>query len=210
MVMVKGQYRATPPSLQDTQWTDLQFDAAGNLKTTGTGTGGGNTVVSNVAEDGAIGSTSTTGVVSSFEARNAQKTAMSATGDKVNGVATMDGKQVVLLHSIPEVSWQYAALTGGIVSSVADVPLKAAIATYRNYLTNIHISHDTLSAVTEYVIKDGATVILRGKLQIAASEGFDIQFPTPLRGTANTALNFALITSVTGGVFVNAQGFSGV
>lgn len=110
--------------------------------------------------------------------------------------------------------WQYAAAAGGIVSSTADVALKAAgAAGVRNFLSSITINHDTLSAVSECVIKDGATVIWRGKLQTAATDVANgagtIRFNPPLRGTAATAMNFALLTSVTGGVFVNAQGYTG-
>lgn len=110
--------------------------------------------------------------------------------------------------------WQYAAAAGGIVSSTVDVALKAAGgAGVRNYISAMTINHDTLSAVTECVVKDGATVIWRGKLQTTATDVANgagtIKFDPPLRGTANTALNFALLTSVTGGVFVNAQGYTG-
>lgn len=107
--------------------------------------------------------------------------------------------------------WQYAAAAGGIVSSTADVALKAAgAAGVRNFLSSLTIQHDVLSAVTEFVIKDGATIIYRGKLQTPDNEvGVIINFPVPLRGTAATAMNFALLSSVTGGVFVNAQGYTG-
>lgn len=207
----KGTYNATPPTLTDGQKTDLQVDSAGSLKVAGAMTGSGNfSVVSTISEDGTIAASSTAGLIGAAQALNAQKTAMSTNGDKVNNIATMDGKQVIMPYSIGDLTWQYAGIASGIVSSTADTEIKAALATYRNYLTSISISHDTLSAVTEYVIKDGATVIYRGKLQVTATEGLVITFPNPLRGTANTALNFALLTSVTGGVYINAQGYTGV
>lgn len=167
-------------------------------------------VESALAEDVLL--TTQSAMPTALEARSTQKAAVTGSGRKVNAQGTMDGKQVVQLDSIPELQWAYAAVAGGIVSSVADVPIKAAGgATIRNYLKNIHISHDLLAAATEFVIKDGAaTVLFRGKLQAAATEGFDIQFPTPLRSSLNAALNFALITAVTGGVFVNAEGYTGL
>lgn len=163
-----------------------------------------------VAEDGVASGVNPVSI--GIEARNTQKAAMSATGDLVRAQATMDGKQVVVPDAIPELTWNYAALTGGIVSSVADVVLKAASgAGIRNYLRSIVIDHDVLGAATEFVIKDGATVIYRGKLQTPVQEGGgDYRFDPPLKSSANAALNFALITSVTGGVFVNASGFTGL
>lgn len=110
--------------------------------------------------------------------------------------------------------WNYPAASGGIVSSTADVAVKAAGgASVRNYVCGIDISHDTLSAATEAVLKDGATVLWRGRLQTAAADigngAGKITFSPCLRGTANTAVNFALITSVTGGVYVNVSGYIG-
>ena len=107
--------------------------------------------------------------------------------------------------------WQYAAAASGIVNTTTAVTVKtAAAAGVRNYITGITISHDLLSAVTELVIRDGAagTVIYREKLQTAANEGRNIVFPTPLKGTAATLLEVATLTAVTGGVYVNIQGYS--
>jgi hypothetical protein len=61
------------------------------------------------------------------------------------------------------------------------------------------------------VIRDGAagTVIWRGKLQTAAAEDKAIIFNLPLRGSPNTLLEVATLTAVTGGVFVNVQGYTG-
>lgn len=130
-----------------------------------------------------------------------------ATHDMARG----DTNGVAVQPALSANFWQYAAAAGGIVSSIADVVLKAAgAAGVRNFLSSLTINHDTLSAATECVIKDGATIIWRGKLQTAATDvAGTIRFNPPLRGTAATALNFALLTSVTGGVFVNAQGYTG-
>lgn len=59
---------------------------------------------------------------------------------------------------------------------------------------------------TEVVIKDGSTVIHRG-YAAAGGGGYSIDFPTPLRGTAATALNVACITTGSATV-VSASGFS--
>ena len=124
-----------------------------------------------------------------------------------------DANGTVVQPAISSTFWQYASPTVGIVSSTADVAIKtAAGAGVRNYVCAIDLGHDLLSAVTEIVVKDGATVLWRGKLQTPAvdSSGTAGRTFTPcLRGTANTAVNVALLSVVTGGVFVNTQGYTG-
>ena len=138
------------------------------------------------------------------------KVQLDSAGNLKTVASASDANGAVVQPALSATFWQYAAVTGGIVSSVADVALKAAAgAGVRNFISSMTIAHDTLGAVTEYMVEDGAVVIYRGKLQTAATEGITIPFNPPLRGTANTAINFALITSVTGGVFVNAQGYTG-
>ncbi|WBV43523.1 hypothetical protein [Pseudoroseomonas cervicalis] len=110
-------------------------------------------------------------------------------------------------YAIPEADWQYAAAAGGITTST-DVVLKAAAAAgIRNYVTSIDIRNAHATVATEVVIKDGATVIWRQLLPAAMLAPVEITFPTPLKGSAATALNLACVT--TGAqVYVNAQGFS--
>lgn len=145
-----------------------------------------------------------------LDARNAQKPAMSAAGDIVIAQSTLDGKLVAQPYAVPELTWQYAAAASGIVSSTADVAIKASAGVgLRNYLTSLQVSHDLLGGVSELVVKEGATVIFRKKLQTAAQEVENIVFPVPLRSATATALNVAMVSSVTGGVYVNAQGFTG-
>jgi hypothetical protein len=142
-----------------------------------------------------------------LEGRTSNKAAVTS-GSATRPIATAVGAQIVRPYSIPEADWSFAAGASGIVNSTADVALAAAAgAGLRNYLTGLQISHDTLGAVTEFVIKDGSAIIYRGKLQTAASETSRLEFPSPLKTSANTALNFTLLTSVTGGVYINAQGY---
>lgn len=125
-----------------------------------------------------------------------------------------DANGQVVQPGLSSTFWTYAAASGGIVSSTADVAIKAAGgANVRNYTCTLDISHDTLGAASEIVVKDGATVQWRGKLQTAATDisggAGKITFTPCLRGTANTAVNVAMITSTTGGVYVNATGYTG-
>lgn len=100
--------------------------------------------------------------------------------------------------SQPGSRWSYAAAASGIMNTTTAVTIKvAAGAGVRNYITDLQINTATLGAATEFVVRDGAagTVQWLGQL-----------FQTPLRGTANTLLEVATLTAVTGGVFFNAQG----
>lgn len=133
-----------------------------------------------------------------------------ATGDTADIITTLVGAQIQKPFSIPEADWFYAAAASGIDNSSADVVMKAAVAGLRNYLTAISIEHDLLGAAALLLVRDGTsgTILWRGRLQTPAKEGTLITFPTPLRGSVNTDLIVRTLTAVTGGVFVNAQGFT--
>lgn len=133
--------------------------------------------------------------------------AVVSSGRGIDLLATLIGALVAKPYSIPEADWQYAAAAGGITST-ADVALKAAAAAgIRNHVTSIDVRNAHATVATEVVVKDGATVVWRQLLPAAMAAPVAVAFPTPLRGTAATALNFACLT--TGAqVYVNAQGYS--
>lgn len=168
------------------------------------------TAVSSSGTEAAVGTNAADAVASSTNGtttRSFNYAYNGASWDRQRG----DTNGIVVQSALSSTFWSYAAAAGGIVSSTADVVLKAASgAGVRNFLKTLNISHDVLVSATEIVVKDGSTVIWRGKLQTTANEGLsEINFDPPLKGTANTALNVALLTSTTGGVFVNATGFTG-
>jgi hypothetical protein len=107
--------------------------------------------------------------------------------------------------------WSYAAANLGLVNTTTAVTIKAAAgAGVRNVITNLQLSSGPLGAATEVVIRDGAagTVLWRGWKPSTASVTA-INFDTPIRGSANTLLEVATLTAtVTGGVYVNAQGYT--
>jgi len=132
-----------------------------------------------------------------------------------SGGAVAGDANGLTVQSAPTAStWQYAAETGGITNTTTAVTIKAAAgAGVRNYLKSLNISHDTLGAATELAIRDGAggAVLWRGKLQTPANPALGLTFDPPLKGTANTLMEVVTLTaSVTGGVFVNATGYTGV
>ena len=146
-----------------------------------------------------------------LECRTSSKTSVS-NATQVRPIATVDGRQVIRLNSIPENEWVYAAASGGITNTTTAVTLVAAQAAgIRNYLTNLQLSSDALGAATEIAIRDGAggTVLWRGKIGTAGIAGVStIQFSDPLKSTAATLLEVVTLSaSVTGSVYVNAQGY---
>lgn len=128
-----------------------------------------------------------------------------ASGDVADVITTLVGAQIVKPFSIPEGDWVYAAAAGGIVNTT-DVAAKAAAgAGLRNYVTSFQFRNANAVA-TEFVIKDGATVIWRGYAAANMTAPEDVILNTPLKTTANTALNVACIT--TGAqLYFNAQGY---
>jgi hypothetical protein len=156
-------------------------------------------------------SAGTNPIVIGLECRTSSKTSVSNAA-LVRPIATTDGRLITRLNSIPENEWQYAAASGGITNTTTAVTLVAAQAAgIRNYLTSLQLSSDALGAATEIAIRDGAggTVLWRGKIGIAGIAGVsNIQFSDPLKSTAATLLEVVTLSaSVTGGVYVNAQGY---
>jgi hypothetical protein len=135
-------------------------------------------------------------------ARSSDMTAV-ANADRVNFVADLQGKQVTLPFALTEnyVQGATAAVTGTGDTSI----IAAAGAGIRNYITSFTIinSHATVSTVVE--IKDGSTVIWRG-YALAGGGGVSPTLPIPLKGTANTAINGACITTGAN-VYFSANGF---
>ena len=115
----------------------------------------------------------------------------------------------------PDKSWFYVPAVAGISNTTTAVTIKAAGgALIKNYITGIQVSTTAaLGAATVLAIRDGAagTVLWRLSLPTTINPaGWNITFPTPLVGTADTLLEVVTLTaSVTGAVYVNAQGYVG-
>lgn len=127
-----------------------------------------------------------------------------ASNDTADLVTTTVGALISKPYSIPEADWQYAAPSGGI-NVITDVVAKAAgAAGIRNYVTGLHLRNSSATA-TEFLVKDGATVIFRTHLPASMTFDVPVVFPTPLRGTAATALNIQC--SAVANVYANMQGY---
>ena len=128
-----------------------------------------------------------------------------ATGDTADLMTTLQGVLTVRPYTIPELEWSYASAAGGVINTTDVVLSAAAGAGLRRYIVSMGLSNNSATA-TEVVLKDGATIIWRGHLP-ANAPNLHIDFGTPLRTTANAALNFACITTAAA-VYVNAQGYT--
>lgn len=129
-----------------------------------------------------------------------------AAGDTADMITTLLGRQVVYPYALPGATWQYAGPTGGITDTADDEVKAAGAAGVRHYITHLDVINSDATVGTEVVIKDGSTVIHRG-YAAAGGGGYSIDFPTPLRGTAATAINAACITT-SSETRVNVSGFS--
>lgn len=87
-----------------------------------------------------------------------------------------------------------AAMTG-----TSDTAALAAVASYRAYIGSISCVNTSGSVASLFTLKDGATVKWTGFVNTTAlpSPVYTMTFPTPIRGTANTAVNFAMTTTAT-------------
>lgn len=138
------------------------------------------------------------------KALNVIPTAVSATGDVHDSIMTMHGAIIIKPYAIPEADWSFA--TAAAITVNTDTIVKAAgAAGIRNYVTGVQLQN-TGATATEVVVKDGSAVLWRGFLPATMPGIADINFATPLKGTAATAVNFACITTAAN-VYANVQGY---
>jgi hypothetical protein len=146
-----------------------------------------NTPVGNVAHDGVD---SGAPLKIGTRARSADITAVAA-DDRSDALSTLLGKLMVMPYALPGATVQGT----GNKTDTSDLALVAAPgAGIRTYITHITITNAHASVGTKVVLKDGSTIIWRGYAD-ALGGGVCTALPTPLRLTANTALNGAAITT---------------
>lgn len=106
---------------------------------------------------------------------------------------------------------EFFSTCGTATATTADVAMKAAAgAGVRNYVTGISCKNTSATTATSLDFKDGTTAIAAGgiaQMATASPGSFTMTFNTPLRGSANTAVNFATNVSTTS-VVCCATGFT--
>lgn len=92
-------------------------------------------------------------------------------------------------------TWQSCSSSN---TGTSDVAIKAAVASNRIYVTSISC-YNTSAVDSAITFKDGSTAIYVGAIAKQATNGggFTTVLPVPLKGTVNTALNFAMTTTAT-------------
>ena len=104
-----------------------------------------------------------------------------------------------------EYDWQYST-AGTPITTATTVALQAAGgANMRNYCTAIQYQN-TGTTATEIQILDGSTVVWDGYASASMSLPATIEFPTPIHGTAVTAMNLKVVTAGAN-LIVSAQGY---
>ncbi len=139
------------------------------------------------------------------EALSAER-AVVATTDVTKLVADLVGKLIVLPYANPE------NFLKGNTAAITDTTRTAVIAAQgagvRIYVTHIIVTNSHASVGTYVKIEDDTTEIYGG-YAASAGGGFSITLPTPLRLTANKALNVSCGTTGAN-VYVSASGYNGV
>lgn len=120
---------------------------------------------------------------------------------------------VAVLKATDLGQWSYSAAAAGIVNSVTAVTIAPAVVGMRTMLTSLQLSSEALGVATEVAIRNGAAgpVLWRFKIGTAGlAGGISVNFTAPLKGSVNTLLEVVTLTaSLTGGVYLNAQGTAG-
>lgn len=153
------------------------------------------------AEDG-VHATSDSGVMDLGVRYEALTAPASAAGDYAFKTVDDLGKTVSMPYAPPinQVQGTTAAMTATIDTSVIAAPG----ASIRIYLTNLTITNSHAAVGTLVNIKDGTTVI--DQIYVPALKTESIRYLTPLKLTANAALQAANVTTGSN-VFVTATGF---
>lgn len=203
--IAEGQYNTTLPTPAATDYVPAQTDPNGNLRnrlvlTTVSGADG----LANTNVGRALASTNqTTELAVQIVNMVYNGTTWDRQRGDTNGTLTQPG--------LSATHWSYAAKSGGISNTTTAVTIKASAGgALKNCITAIQITAGTLGADTEVAIRDGAAgpVLWRGFLGTAGGQ-LDIVFPVPIVGSAATLLEVVTLTAtVTGGVYVNVQGFT--
>lgn len=132
--------------------------------------------------------------------------ALASTEHLQNGaVFDADGRQVVV-QSNSTLSSAVSGVTAAITGTTDTSVIAAQGSGVRTYITSIVITNSHATTDTLVEIKDGTTVVFRAFAK-AAGGGVAIAFPTPLRGTANTAWNAANVTN-SSNTYVSLAGFT--
>jgi hypothetical protein len=165
--------------------------------------GGATAVAGNAAEEAA---TTANPVIVGGVVRTATSPTTLVAGDAARVTLSSAASVVNLPYAVPEATWSYAS--AGLVATTA-VTARAAVASYRNYVTGIQLSSASGSTAGLVEIRDGTggTVLWRGVTP--AGSTVDVALEPPLRQAAvNTLIEVAPVGWLTGTFYISMQGFT--
>lgn len=121
----------------------------------------------------------------------------------VSGAVSISGPVTIqdTYQILPADTWQYSNASLAALSTVQIAP---AVAGRRHYITGLQIYNLATLVLGTIEVLDGATVIAR--VQIPAAGGKEVVFPTPLRGSVNSAISVRPATASVA-LMVSAQGY---
>lgn len=158
----------------------------------------------------AVHTTGDAGVQSLFVTEDPLTVSSSGTGDYTSPKVDRTGRVITTFAPAGE-SFQSCGTATGVTT---DVAIKAAVASNRIYVTSISCKNTSTTVSTNLDFKDGTIITSVGGIGALVSASgtsgsFTVTYPVPLRGTVNTALNFAT-NSATSSVTCCAAGYVSV
>lgn len=113
------------------------------------------------------------------------------------GTLKIDGAGKLIIANAPVGEfWQACSASN---TGTSDTAIKAAVPSNRIYVTSISC-FNTATVASAMSFKDGSSQIYVGGIGNSTLQGvgyWEHSLPTPLRGTVNTAFNFAMATNAT-------------
>jgi hypothetical protein len=131
---------------------------------------------------------------------------------RVRATAWTSGTANVTLTSPGAAAWSASenlirgALPSDLITTAATQLLPAQGAGLRNYITSLLVTNDHSTQDTRVDILDGTTLLWTG-FAAHGGGGYSMTFPSPLRGSPNTAVNVQC--SIAAQVRASAAGFKG-
>jgi hypothetical protein len=125
--------------------------------------------------------------------------------DTVDVQCDLNGATITKPYSVSGSDW---TTTVNLTDTTSTALKAAAGASIKNYVTWCVFSGLAATTATKINILDGSTVKLPVNMKAAGAEVV-VTFPTPIAGTANTAMNVQLGGSPTGAIDVTCGGYQG-
>jgi hypothetical protein len=154
----------------------------------------------NIAEDTAATSNP---IIAGGVARTALPASTVVAGDAIRATYSVSGQMIVKEYAPADLDF----FVNTTVTTNTQTQIRAAQASpIRTNVTNITFQNTNATATT-LTIQDGATTLVTFSVPASMTLPVQLRFPTPLRGTAATALNYTAGTTGAS-VLLNVTGFS--